>query len=224
MDHHPIHLHGYHVVVTATDGGDIPESAQRPETTVLTPVGSTRTIEFVADNPGDWAFHCHMSHHVMNQMGHKISNLIGAQTQGYDEKVRALLPGYMTMGQNGMAEMGEMQMPVPENSIPMVGAPGQYDYITMGGMFTILKVRETISDYDEDPGWYDDPPGTLALPAAAEVMRQNDIAEDGSSAPRAPGAAMRAWEQAKPAGGDVGGGRAPGEHGHGGGHTPEGHR
>ena len=55
MSHHPIHLHGYHFKITETDGGRIAESAQWPETTVLVPVGSTRTIEFVADAPGDWA-------------------------------------------------------------------------------------------------------------------------------------------------------------------------
>ncbi|MFL5319990.1 MAG: multicopper oxidase family protein, partial [Myxococcaceae bacterium] len=55
MDHHPIHLHGYHFLITDTDGGRIPDSAQWPETTVLVPVGSTRTIEFLADEPGDWA-------------------------------------------------------------------------------------------------------------------------------------------------------------------------
>ena len=49
MDHHPIHLHGYQFKVTETDGGEIPLSAQLPETTVLVPVGSTRTIEFVAN-------------------------------------------------------------------------------------------------------------------------------------------------------------------------------
>ena len=156
MDHHPIHLHGFHFYVTATDGGDIPLSAQHPETSVLTPVGSTRTIQFIADNPGDWAMHCHMTHHVMNQMGHKIPNLNGVHTDGYDEKVRALLPSYMTMGEHGMADMGEMNMSIPANSIPMVGARGQYDYITMGGMFTILKVRENLTNYD-DPGWYDAP-------------------------------------------------------------------
>jgi FtsP/CotA-like multicopper oxidase with cupredoxin domain len=79
MDHHPMHIHGHSFRVIATDGGDIPESAQGPETTttVLVAVGQTRTIEFIADNPGDWAFHCHMTHHVMNQMGHAIPNLLG---------------------------------------------------------------------------------------------------------------------------------------------------
>ncbi|HLU40055.1 MAG TPA: copper oxidase, partial [Planctomycetota bacterium] len=58
MDHHPIHLHGYSFQVTETDGGVIPPSARWPETTVLVPVGSTRTCEFVADVPGDWAMYC----------------------------------------------------------------------------------------------------------------------------------------------------------------------
>lgn len=70
MSHHPIHLHGYQFKITETDGGQIPESAQWPETSVLTPIGTTRTFDFVADAPGDWAIHCHMTHHVMNQMGH----------------------------------------------------------------------------------------------------------------------------------------------------------
>ena len=64
-----------------------PESAQCPETTVLVPVGSTRTIEFVADAPGDWAMHCHMTHHTMNQMGHDIPVTIGADGKRIDKRV-----------------------------------------------------------------------------------------------------------------------------------------
>lgn len=174
MDHHPIHLHGYQFLITETDGGYIPRSAQQPETTVLVPVGSTRTIEFVADEPGDWAMHCHMTHHVMNQMGHQFPNMIGVKPGNLDKKVQGLLPAYMTMGQTGMADMGEMGMPVPANSIPMVGGRGKYDYITMGGMFTILKVRDSLTSY-EDPGWYETPPGTLADVAAADDLRRDGI-------------------------------------------------
>lgn len=174
MDHHPIHLHGYQFKITETDGGKVPESAQYPETTVLVSVGSTRTIEFVADEPGDWAFHCHMTHHVMNQMGHQFPNMIGVDPKKIDKHVQALLPDYMTMGQAGMADMGEMQMGVPENSIPMVGGRGKHDYITMGGMFTVLKVRENITSY-EDPGWYENPTGTLALPADEKELEANGI-------------------------------------------------
>ena len=148
MDHHPIHLHGYAFKIVETDGGEIPAAARWPETTVLVPTGSTRTIEFAAHNPGDWAMHCHMTHHVMNQMGHGIPNMVGAQPGALNKRMANLLPAYMTMGEQGMGEHGihieRGHMPVPENSIPMVGAHGPYDYITMGGMFTILKVREPL--------------------------------------------------------------------------------
>ena len=196
MDHHPIHIHGYYFRITETDGGQIPEAGQWPETMVLVPVGSTRTVEFIADNPGDWALHCHMTHHVMNQMGHNIPNMIGMDPRGYDEQVRRLLPDYMTMGQTGMGGMTEMGMPMPANSIAMVGGVGPYDEITMGGMFTIVKVRENLTNYDEDPGWYQPPLGTLADLAQAEAMRANGIAADSSGEPRAPESARRSWRQA----------------------------
>jgi len=180
MDHHPIHLHGYQFRITETDGGQIPEAAQWPETTVLVPVGSTRTIEFVADEPGDWAMHCHMTHHVMNQMGHGFPNMIGVKPGQLDDKARKLLPGYMTMGQTGMAEMGEMGMAMPKNSIPMVGGAGKHDYITMGGMFTVLKVRDTLTSY-KDPGWYDNPAGTLSISATEDELRRDGIDPKGAA-------------------------------------------
>src|SRR5262249_6840209 len=52
MEHHPIHLHGYHFLVTQMDGTIVPSTAQHRQATVLVPVGSTRAIEFVADAPG----------------------------------------------------------------------------------------------------------------------------------------------------------------------------
>ncbi|HEY0465665.1 MAG TPA: copper oxidase [Polyangiaceae bacterium] len=174
MDHHPIHLHGYQFKVTETDGGEIPLSAQLPETTVLVPVGSTRTLEFVANAAGDWAMHCHMTHHVMNQMGHGLPNMIGVKPGKLDAKVQRLLPGYMTMGQDGMGEMGDMQMGVPKNSIPMLGGRGKHDSITMGGMFTILKVRDTLESY-ADPGWYDAPASTVAQQAPSADLTRDGI-------------------------------------------------
>jgi hypothetical protein len=173
MDHHPIHLHGHTFNIVETDGGAITALAQWPETTVLVPVGSTRTIELIAA-PGDWAMHCHMTHHVMNQMGHKFPNMIGVEQGAIDGKVQQLLPGYMAMGEAGMGDMGDMGMPVPENSIPMVGGAGPHDYITMGGMFTILKVRDELRSY-EDPGWYANPPGTEAMLATPEDLRADGI-------------------------------------------------
>jgi hypothetical protein len=185
MDHHPIHIHGYHFRVTATDGGDIPFSAQWPESTVVVGVGQTRNIEFIADAPGDWAFHCHMSHHVMNQMGHQFPNMVGVKPEGLDEKLRPLLPAYMTMGHTGM-DMGKMAeaMPMPKNTISMKGLAGPFgDYISMGGMMTVVKVRDRLKSYDEDPGWYQHPAGTVAMKASdAELARDGiEIASDGNA-------------------------------------------
>jgi len=121
-----------------------------------------------------------MTHHVMTQMGDRFPNMIGVKPGKLDEKVRAsLLPGYMTMGTNGMGEMAEMKMKVPRNSLPMVGAPGPFDVIDMSGLLTLLKVREGITSY-EDPGWYQHPEGTVATAAAAADMRRDGI-EPGST-------------------------------------------
>ncbi len=72
MDHHPMHLHGHTFYVTGTEGGRIAESAWWPGNTVLVGVAQSRNIEFVADNPGDWMLHCHLPHHMMNQMSSQV--------------------------------------------------------------------------------------------------------------------------------------------------------
>lgn len=173
MDHHPIHLHGHAFELVATDGGPVPHSARHPETSILVPVGTTRTIEFVAKQPGDWPLHCHMTHHVMNQMGHDVANLIGADTKGIDSKLGRVVPGYMTMGAQGMAEMSTMRMDQPKNSISMLGGKGPFGIIDMGGMFTNVKIREKLGG-DTDPGWYKHPAGSVADEASAA-----DLARDG---------------------------------------------
>ncbi len=160
MNTHPIHLHGYSFRVTGTDGGQTPASAQLPETTVNVPVGATRDIEFVADAPGDWALHCHKTHHIMNQMGHEWPNLIGVDARGLDVQIQRLLPDYMTMGNTGMSGMHH-DMRQPHNTIAMLGGEGPFHKIDMGGMMTVLKVRPDISSY-QDPGWYKHPEGTVA--------------------------------------------------------------
>ena len=163
MDSHPMHIHGHRFFVTGTDAGPIQQSAWIPESTANVPVGTTRDIEFVADNPGDWAFHCHKSHHTMNQMGHGLPNLLGVDAANTEQRLNVLTPGTMVMGATGMGEMFEMQpmMAGPRNSIAMRGGEGPYGTIDMGGMFTVLKIRES-PDYSRDPGWYEQPRGTSA--------------------------------------------------------------
>ena len=142
MTNHPIHLHGHHFAVSCTDGGWVPETAQWPEATTDVPVGAVRAIDFVADAPGDWAFHCHKSHHTMNAMGHNVVNLIGAPEQVLAKAVKSAAPNAMAMGTDGMGMMAEMEMPLPDNTLPMMTGFGQFGPIEMGGMFTVMKVRE----------------------------------------------------------------------------------
>jgi FtsP/CotA-like multicopper oxidase with cupredoxin domain len=183
MTNHPIHIHGHNFKVTCTDGGWVPASAQWPETSADIPVGAVRAVEFVADNAGDWAFHCHKSHHTMNAMGHNVPNLIGVDHRGIAQKIIKLVPDYMVMGERGMADMGEMEMPLPDNTLPMMSGAGPFGPIEMGGMFTVVKVREGLARGDyKDPGWYQHPKGTVAYEwtgAAPSVQRA-----DPGSAPR----------------------------------------
>ena len=161
MDNHPIHFHGHHWWTTGTDGGAIPESAWYRSATVDVPPGSTRDVEFIADNPGDWAFHCHKNHHTMNAMSHDIPNLVGVDQRGISSQVNHLIPGYMQMGSEGMGDMTEMQMQLPKNTLPMMSGEGPFGPIGMGGMFTMLKVRDNLTSY-QDPGPYQQPEGTGA--------------------------------------------------------------
>ena len=162
MDSHPIHIHGHYFHVTGTDAGPIQKTAWIPEVTVNVPVGSTRDIEFIADNPGDWAFHCHKSHHTMNAMAHDIPNMMDVKRdKAHEKRVRKQLPNYMEMGNEGMGEMAEMDMSLPKNTLPMMTGTGPFGPIEMGGMFTVLKVRDALKNYT-DPGWYKYPKGTVA--------------------------------------------------------------
>ena len=170
MDSHPIHFHGHVWETTYADGGPIPKSARWPSATSNVPPGTTRTMEFVADNPGDWPFHCHKNHHAMNAMTHDIPNVIGAdQPKKFQAKMNQLVPGSMNDGREGTFDMTDMNMGLPRNTAPMMAGKGPFGPVGMGGMFTLLKVRETLpKGYDADPGWYEHPPGTVAGPVGAD--------------------------------------------------------
>ena len=170
MTNHPIHLHGHEFEVTGTDGGWVPKTARWPEVTTDVAVGQMRAIEFVANELGDWSLHCHKSHHTMNAMGHNVPNMIGVSQKGIAKEFAKLVPEYMSMGETGMAEMNEMAemmpMPLPENTLPMMSGKGQFGDIAMGGMFTVLKVRDNIASNNVDPGHYKHPRGSLAYELA----------------------------------------------------------
>jgi hypothetical protein len=163
MTNHPIHLHGHEFLVTGTDGGPTPPSTRWYEVTTDVAVGQMRQIELLADEEGDWAMHCHKSHHTMNAMGHDVPTMIGVDHRGLVGKIQKVVPDYMMMGERGMADMGHMEMPLPDNTAPMMTGTGQYGPLEMGGMFTVFKVRrdQKPGDYS-DPGAYRHPPGSVA--------------------------------------------------------------
>ena len=162
MTNHPIHIHGHEFFVTGTDGGWTPPASRWPEVTTDVAVGQMRAIEFVATDLGDWALHCHKSHHTMNAMGHSVPTMIGVNHRGVAEKINKIVPEYMVMGDKG-GSMGGMEMPLPDNTLPMMTGEGPFGGVEMGGMFTVLKVRkdQKRGDYS-DPGWYKHPAGTVA--------------------------------------------------------------
>ena len=72
MDHHPIHLHGFTFWETGREGARQQESAWTRGNTTLVGVAQARDVEFVADRVGDWMLHCHLPHHMMNQMASTV--------------------------------------------------------------------------------------------------------------------------------------------------------
>ncbi|WP_370195688.1 multicopper oxidase domain-containing protein, partial [Aurantimonas coralicida] len=165
------------------------------------PVGAMRAYEFDAVYPGDWALHCHKSHHTMNAMGHDIPTPMNANKARVAAKIRQIQPDYMPMGETGMAEMSEMAMPLPDNTIPMMAGWGQFGSLEMGGMFTVMKVRDGLAADDyADPGDYEFPAGTVSyewtgsLPEAPAAPAGS---ADGAALPHTPSA-----RRVMPAGGD----------------------
>ncbi len=123
----------------------------------------------------------------MNAMGHDVPTLIGVDHRDVARKISRLIPDYMVMGERGMADMAEMEMPIPDNTAPMMTGQGPFGSVEMGGMFSVLKVRkeQKTGDY-KDPGWFKHPAGTVAheyTGAIAEPARFKS--EGGQSMPRA---------------------------------------
>ncbi len=164
MTNHPIHLHGHEFEVSCTDGGWTQPESRWPEVTVDCAVGQMRAVDFIANEPGDWAFHCHKSHHTMNAMGHTVKTYVGVDLKDMQKKISSVVKGaYMPMGAAGGADMTEMEMPLPDNTLPMMTGFGQFGAIGMGGMFSVVKVREGLDRNDyKDPGWYKHPANTVA--------------------------------------------------------------
>jgi hypothetical protein len=165
MDHHPIHLHGHTFQVTGTEAGRIPESARIPGNTVLVGVAQARDIEFVADNPGNWMLHCHLPHHMMNQMASNVGPM---------SRIRSGMPAGVSM-ENGMGMLtGEPGVPTGEDYGPSLGrgmgVGSTNNRLTSNGPLA----KQSVEQHTNIPGM--------------ESMRMNagDIAPDADSVPGFP--------------------------------------
>ena len=167
MDHHPMHLHGHTFNVTGTEGGRIPESAWWPGNTVLVGVAQARTVEFLANNPGDWMIHCHLPHHMMNQM----SSVAGKMTR------TAGMPagGDMNTGM-GMLQ-GEPGAPLGEDYGPTLGRG-------LGGVGNAADTPSTNGPLSQQKTM-------AAMPGMQQDMQmgqmaQDDIAKNANDVPNFP--------------------------------------
>ena len=68
----------------------------------------------------------------MNAMGHGMPTLIGVDHRGIAEKINKLVPDYLVMGDKG-GSMGDMEMPLAENTPPMMTGRGPFGGKKMAG-------------------------------------------------------------------------------------------
>jgi FtsP/CotA-like multicopper oxidase with cupredoxin domain len=171
MDHHPIHMHGHQFVITGTEGGRQPRATWGPNNTVLVGVAQSRNVEFVATNPGDWMIHCHMPHHMMNQM----ASMAGPMTRragmvagaGMEEGMGMLRGGAATAAENGPS-MGRG-----------MGAGSAFEQPTTNGPLSAQTSPQASSQASPSQQ-------AAAQPMGEMQMAQADVSKDANSVPGFP--------------------------------------
>ena len=131
MDHHPIHLHGFTFWETGREAARQQESAWLRGNTVLVGVAQAKDIEFVADRAGDWMLHCHLPHHMMNQM----ATIVGPMTRPGQVNANKI-PLYP---QDAFMEGPMMAMDPDVDKPETLGLPAGWSGF-VGGMMTLVRV------------------------------------------------------------------------------------
>ncbi len=170
MDHHPMHLHGHTFYTTGTEGGRIPEAAWWPGNTVLVGVAQARDVEFLANNPGDWMIHCHLPHHMMNQMSSnvgKMTRIAGMPAGGDMNTGMGMLKG--TPG----APMGEDYGPTLGRGLGGVGNASETS--STNGALSQKKAMDAMPGMQHDMG-------SMQM----GQMAQDDIAGNANDVPNFP--------------------------------------
>jgi FtsP/CotA-like multicopper oxidase with cupredoxin domain len=152
MDHHPIHIHGHQFYVTGTEGGRIPESAWFPGNTVLVGVAQARDIEFDAIHAGDWMLHCHLPHHMMNQMISMVGPMAhvghGMQTgAGMEEGMGIVREGHATAEHLGPAMGRGMGIATDRERAASAGIGGQHEHHGAGAD---QQAKKSVPGYPQD--------------------------------------------------------------------------
>ncbi|MGA6956384.1 MAG: multicopper oxidase domain-containing protein, partial [Candidatus Acidiferrales bacterium] len=170
MDHHPIHMHGHQFVITGTEGGRQPKSTWGPNNTVLVGVAQSRTVEFLANNPGDWMIHCHMPHHMMNQM----SSMAGPLTR------RAGMPAGVGM-EEGMGMMRGGSATAEENGPGLGRGMGASSNLAQSTTNGPLSPQHQAGQAEHAP------PGAAPSPVSMQMQMANaDVSKDANSVPGFP--------------------------------------
>jgi manganese oxidase len=143
MDHHPIHLHGFTFWETGREGARQPEAIWQRGNTTLVGVAQARDIEFVADRVGDWMFHCHLPHHMMNQMASNVGPMTrlgqGMQTGGSMEQAMGMLREGHATSDNKAPSLGRglgvgSASDMPRTNGPLTQAEANKAMAAMPGM------------------------------------------------------------------------------------------
>jgi manganese oxidase len=168
MDHHPIHIHGHQFYVTGTEGGRIPETAWYPGNTVLVGVAQARDIEFDAVYPGDWMLHCHLPHHMMNQMVSMVGPMAhaghGMETgKGMEEGMGVVRQGHALSEDLGPGFGRGMGMTSSETNVsnavgrqgdgahgPQAGQSEQHQQHQHGGGGLSVEEKKRVPGYPQD--------------------------------------------------------------------------
>ncbi|GAA3768810.1 hypothetical protein GCM10022270_32230 [Terriglobus aquaticus] len=192
MDHHPMHLHGHTFYVTGTEAGRIPETAWWPGNTVLVGVAQARDVEFLANNPGDWMLHCHLPHHMMNQMNSSTSRAFSGDTLTSNGMISAGANGAGMKHGNateqgamaGMMMSGMNRLEIAPNANEVHGFP--QDAFMEGPLMNMDAMVDKPENFGLPPGWSENMQGMMTfvrvLPAEQydEVMRRVAAHADGA--------------------------------------------
>ena len=140
MDHHPLHLHGFTFVLTGNEGARRPETMWEPGNTVLVGVAQARDFEFVANAPGDWMLHCHLPHHMMNNMMDLLGDRMMMTSDETDH--RAMMQMQTLSDAVGVEHVHHAPIAADPNAVPGFPQDAFMD-MAMDNAKTVLKPETT---------------------------------------------------------------------------------